>query len=127
QGMNMAFIVDDNLIGNKRAIRPVLEAIARWQQEHGLPFTFFTQASIDLADDPALMELLVQANIQSVFIGIESPNPESLRETQKFQNLRSGGTLVEKIHRIQAAGIEVWSGMIVGFDHDDAAIFGTQS
>ncbi len=100
QGMNMAFIVDDNLIGNKRAIRPVLEAIVRWQQEHGLPFTFFTQASIDLADDPALMELLVQANIQSVFIGIESPNPESLRETQKFQNLRSGGTLVEKIHRI---------------------------
>jgi len=127
QGMNLAFIVDDNLIGNKRAIRPVLEAIVRWQQEHGFPFTFFTQASIDLADDPALLDLLVQANIQSVFIGIESPNPQSLRETQKFQNLRTGGTLVEKIHRIQAAGVEVWSGMIVGFDHDDDAIFELQS
>jgi radical SAM superfamily enzyme YgiQ (UPF0313 family) len=126
QKMEMAFIVDDNLIGNKRAIIPIIEDIVAWQKRNGYPFIFFTQASIDLADDPTLMDLLVQANIQSVFIGIESPNAESLRETQKFQNLRSGGTLVEKIHRVQEAGMEVWTGMIVGFDHDDETIFDAQ-
>ncbi len=127
QKMRTAFIVDDNLIGNKRAIRPILQEIVDWQKSKGYPFIFFTQASIDLADDPDLLELLVEANIQTVFIGVESPNAESLRETQKFQNLRSGGSLVEKIHRVQAAGIEVWTGMIVGFDNDDEAIFESQA
>ena len=125
-GMEIAFIVDDNLIGNKQAIKPVLREVVAWQKRNGYPFTFFSEASIDLADDTELMDLFVEANIQAVFIGVETPNEESLRETKKFQNLRSGGTIVEKVHRIQKAGMEVWTGMIVGFDNDDTAIFEAQ-
>jgi radical SAM superfamily enzyme YgiQ (UPF0313 family) len=125
-GMEIAFIVDDNLIGNKQAIKPVLQELVAWQQRLGFPFTFFAEASIDLADDAELMELLVAANIQAVFVGVETPNEDSLRETKKFQNLRNGGSIVEKIRRIQHAGMEVWTGMIVGFDHDTTAIFKAQ-
>lgn len=125
-GMEIAFIVDDNLIGNKKAIKPVLRDIADWQQNQGYPFTFFAEASIDLADDSELMLMMVEANIQAVFIGVETPNEESLKETRKFQNLRAGGTVVEKIHRIQSAGMEVWTGMIVGFDNDNESIFDQQ-
>ena len=92
QGIRIVFIVDDNLIGNKKAIKPVLRDVIAWQERHGYPLTFFTEASIDLADDPELMGLMVEANIISVFVGIESPNEASLRETKKFQNVRAGGT-----------------------------------
>jgi radical SAM superfamily enzyme YgiQ (UPF0313 family) len=124
--MRIVFIVDDNLIGNKKAIKEVLRAVVAWQQENGYPLVFFTEASIDLADDPELMELMVEANIIAVFIGIESPNEESLRETKKYQNVRQGGTMLEKVHRIQGAGMEVWCGMIIGFDNDDETIFEAQ-
>ncbi len=100
--MEIAFIVDDNLIGNKKAIKLLLADVAAWQRGHGYPFTFFTEASLDLADDPELLQLMVDANITSVFIGIESTSEESLRETKKFQNVRSGGTLLGRIHAIQA-------------------------
>jgi len=126
EGVEIALIVDDNLIGNKRAIKPLLEEVAVWQQARGYPFTFFTEASLDLAEDDELMHLMVQANIQSVFVGIETPNEESLRETKKFQNVRPAGTLTERVRRIQDAGVEVWCGMILGFDHDDASIFAAQ-
>ena len=125
-GFRMAFIVDDNLIGNKKAIRDVLVDVIAWQEQRGFPMTFFTEASLDLADDPELMDLMAQANIVSVFVGIESPNEASLRETKKYQNVRAGGTMVEKVRRIQDAGMEVWCGLIVGFDHDDATIFDAQ-
>jgi radical SAM superfamily enzyme YgiQ (UPF0313 family) len=125
-GVSIVFIVDDNLIGNKRAIKEVLKEMIAWQRRHGYPLTLFTEASIDLADDRELLELMVEANFLSVFIGIESPKEESLRESKKYQNVRAGGTLVEKVHRIQDAGIEVWCGMIMGFDNDDATIFEAQ-
>lgn len=126
QRMTIAFIVDDNLIGNKVQIKKVLADVAQWQKDKGYPLTFFTEASLDLADDDELMRLMIDCNIQTVFIGIESPNEASLRETKKTQNVRSTGTLVEKIHRVQDAGIEVWCGMIVGFDSDDLSIFDAQ-
>ncbi len=126
QGVQMAFIVDDNLIGNKALITPVLQAVSDWQKAHGFPFIFFAEASIDLADDSDLMQLMVDANIQAVFVGIESPNAESLKETKKYQNLRAGGSMLEKLHRIQQVGMEVWTGMIVGFDNDDESIFEAQ-
>jgi hypothetical protein len=122
-GMAIVFIVDDNLIGNKRAIKEVLCEVKAWQQAHGYPFTFFTEASVDLADDPELMTLLTDCNVFAVFVGIESPNEASLRETRKFQNLRGGGTLLDKVHRIQRAGMDVWCGMILGFDNDGPGIF----
>src|SRR4051794_32981784 len=126
QRMRIVFIVDDNLIGNKKAIKEVLRDVVDWQVRNGYPLTFFTEASIDLADDAELMDLMVEANIVAVFIGIESPKEESLRETKKFQNVRAGGTLQEKVHRIQDAGLEVWCGMILGFDNDDETIFEAQ-
>ena len=121
-----AFIVDDNLIGNKKAIKDVLQAVVDWQRTNDFPLTFFTEASIDLADDDELMRLLAAANVLHVFVGIETPNEESLRETKKVQNLRKGASLIEKVHKIQEAGLEVWSGMMLGFDSDDRSIFEMQ-
>lgn len=125
-GKDTAFIVDDNLIGNKKAIKEVLHDVVAWQRAKDYPMTFLTEASVDLADDAELMRLMVDANIRIVFVGIETPNEAALRETKKLQNLRKGGTLVEKVHAIQRAGMEVWSGMILGFDSDDASIFDAQ-
>jgi radical SAM superfamily enzyme YgiQ (UPF0313 family) len=122
----IVFIVDDNLIGNKKAIKEVLKDVIVWQQKHGYPLTLFTEASIDLADDQELLDLMVEANFIATFIGIESPDEDSLREAKKFQNVRKGGTLLEKVHRIQQKGIEVWCGMIMGFDSDDPGIFDRQ-
>src|SRR5207248_7711705 len=117
----------DNLIGNKKAIKVLLRDLIAYQRANAYPFDFFTEASLDLAEDAELMELMVEANIISVFIGIESPNEKSLKETRKFQNVRpAGGSIVERVHRIQEAGIDVWCGMILGFDHDDATIFDAQ-
>ena len=119
-GFRIVFVVDDNLIGNKKAIKPILRDIVRWQQERAYPLTLFTEASLDLAEDDELMELMGLANFQNVFIGIETPNEDSLKETKKYQNVRpKAGTLLERVHRVQQHGIDVWCGMIVGFDHDD--------
>jgi radical SAM superfamily enzyme YgiQ (UPF0313 family) len=127
QGLGIVFIVDDNLIGNKKAIKEVLREVVAWQQSEGYPLSLFTEASLDLADDPELLQLMVDANFVSVFIGIESPNEAALRETKKFQNVRQGPTMLERVHIIQRAGMEVWSGMIMGFDNDDASIFDAQT
>lgn len=124
RGFKIVFVVDDNLIGNKKAIKPILRDIVAWQQERAYPLTLFTEASLDLAEDDELMELMGLANFQNVFIGIETPNEDSLRETKKLQNVRpNAGSLIERVHRIQARGIDVWCGMIVGFDNDDTSIF----
>jgi radical SAM superfamily enzyme YgiQ (UPF0313 family) len=126
-GMHDAFIVDDNLIGNKKAIKAILRDIIAWQEAKGYPLSFVTEASIDLAEDEEMMQLMVEANIDSVFIGIESPDENALRETKKIQNLTDrSGTALEKVHRIQDAGISVWCGMIVGFDSDDESVFAAQ-
>ena len=123
QKMEIVFLVDDNLIGNKVAVKSLLRDVAVWQQAHGYPLTFFAEASLDLAEDDELLKCMAEANIQTVFVGIESTNEESLRETGKLQNIRHGRTLLERVHAIQNAGIEVWCGMIVGFDHDDPTVF----
>ncbi len=126
-GLDLVFIVDDNLIGNKRAVKGLLRDVAAWQRDNGFPLTFFTEASLDVAEDDALMRLMVEANVHCVFIGIESPNEDSLRETRKLQNVRArGGTLLDKVRKIQRSGLEVWCGMIVGFDHDTTDIFEAQ-
>jgi len=122
--LNIIFVVDDNLIGNRKAIKPILRDIIRWQEERAYPLTLFTEASLDLAEDEELMELMGLANFQSVFVGIESPNEDSLIETKKLQNVRpKAGSLVERVRRIHAHGLDVLCGMIVGFDHDDISTF----
>ncbi len=125
-GVELAFIVDDNLIGNKRAIKPILRDLIAWQEARGYPLLFFTEASLDLAEDDELLGLMADANITAVFVGIESPNEESLVEAKKLQNVRAGSGILERVGRIQRAGLEVWCGMIVGFDHDGPDIFDAQ-
>jgi radical SAM superfamily enzyme YgiQ (UPF0313 family) len=123
-GIRIVFVVDDNLIGNKKAIKPMLREIAKWQEAHAYALTLFTEASLDLAEDEELMCLMGQAGFQSVFIGIESPDEASLKETKKLQNVRErAGTLIDRVRRIQDHGLDVWCGMIVGFDNDKPQAF----
>jgi len=124
-GFHSAFIVDDNFIGNKKKAKALLEKLIPWMEEHGYPLRLTTEASIDLADDAELLDMMYRANFRSVFIGIETPRLESLSETKKFQNLR-GDSLGDKLARIQRAGLDINAGFIVGFDSDDKAIFEDQ-
>jgi radical SAM superfamily enzyme YgiQ (UPF0313 family) len=119
------FIVDDNFIGNKKKAKALLELLIPWMEEHKYPLRLTTEASIDLADDPELLEMMYRANFRSVFIGIETPRLASLKETKKFQNLR-GDSLEAKLARIQNAGLDINAGFIVGFDSDDKGIFEDQ-
>ncbi|HEU5070708.1 MAG TPA: DUF4070 domain-containing protein [Verrucomicrobiae bacterium] len=118
------FFVDDNFIGNKRAIREeLLPALIQWQQgRRGTPF--FTEASINLADDAELMRMMVEAGFNQVFIGIETPEDAGLAECHKRQNQQRD--LVADVKRIQRAGLEVQGGFIVGFDSDTPLIFARQ-
>jgi radical SAM superfamily enzyme YgiQ (UPF0313 family) len=124
-GFKSAFIVDDNFIGDKKKAKALLTQIIPWMEQHDYPLRLTTEASINLADDPELLELMYQANFRSVFIGIETPRAASLEETKKFQNVR-GDSLDAKLQRIQNAGLDVNAGFIVGFDSDDKAIFEDQ-
>lgn len=124
-GFHSAFIVDDNFIGNKKKAKALLSKLITWMEANNYPLRLTTEASIDLADDPELLEMMYQANFRSVFIGIETPRIESLNETKKYQNVR-GDSLGEKLSRIQRAGIDINAGFIVGFDSDDKAIFEDQ-
>ncbi|MBX6314633.1 MAG: B12-binding domain-containing radical SAM protein [Isosphaeraceae bacterium] len=123
-GAHVIFLVDDNFIGNKKAAKGILRAIIDWQHRHGYPMAFFTEASLDLAEDDELMRLMAEAGMVAVFIGIESPDEEALRETKKLQNLR--GSLLDRVRKVQSYGLEVYAGMIVGFDHDDVTVFDRQ-
>jgi radical SAM superfamily enzyme YgiQ (UPF0313 family) len=116
------FFVDDNFIGNKGKLkREILPAIADWMVKRKNPFFLNTEASINLADDDNLMSLMVKAGFEAVFIGIESPNEESLVECNKIQNRNRD--LISSIKKIQEAGLEVQGGFIVGFDNDPPSIF----
>ncbi|MGH9355928.1 MAG: B12-binding domain-containing radical SAM protein, partial [Terriglobia bacterium] len=118
------FIVDDNFIGNKRKVKELLPFLADWNRRRKQPFSFFTEASVNLADDRELLQLMKDANFTKVFMGIETPVEESLRQAQKMQNTRKN--LVESVHRVQDYGLEVMAGFIVGFDNDPEDIFDLQ-
>src|SRR5258707_8956926 len=117
------FIVDDNFIGNKRNVRKLLPELADWQERHGHPFELFTEASVNLAEDDALLKDMQRAGFYRVFLGIETPDAASLKEAQKTQNR---GDLVESVKKIQSYGMEVMAGFIVGFDNDPEDIFERQ-
>ncbi len=115
------FIVDDNFIGNKEKVKEMLKSTITWQEERDYPFTFLTEASINLCDDEELMNLMIKANFDKVFVGIETPNEESLKETGKLQNTKRN--LLSSIKLLQRKGFEVMGGFILGFDHDTKLIF----
>ncbi|GAA0779892.1 DUF4070 domain-containing protein [Roseibium denhamense] len=108
--------VDDNLIGNKRAVKQFLPELAEWQRARNYPFEMSTEASLNLADDEALLKMMQDAGYFSVFIGIESPDPEVLVATRKKQNTRRD--IAKSVHKIYEAGIFVLAGFIVGFDEE---------
>ena len=118
------FFVDDNFIGNKKLVKQFLRALIEWREREKPELDFITEASVNLADDKELLELMVSAGFRRVFIGIESPVPESLREAQKYQNTH--GDLIEMIKTVQRSGMEVMGGFIVGFDNDPREIFELQ-
>ena len=108
--------VDDNLIGNKKAVKAFLPELAKWLEAHDYPFEFTTEASINLADDHELLMLMNRANFVGVFVGIESPDPATLIAMRKKQNTRRN--IAESVHRIYAAGLVVHAGFIIGFDSE---------
>jgi radical SAM superfamily enzyme YgiQ (UPF0313 family) len=134
-GVGAVFLVDDNLIGNRKALLPILARIAEWQREHRYIVSLHTEASVNLADDEELLERFVEANIRTVFVGIESPNPAALVETRKFQNVdrrkpredlsqpEAESFLLSRVHKIQSKGIKVTCGLILGFDSDTPEVF----
>ena len=118
------FFVDDNFIGNKRYLKTqLLPALIEWRKDKK-GCVFFTEASINLADDPELMDMMVKAGFDSVFIGIESPDEASLTECHKTQN--KNRDLLQNVRTIHRSGLQVMGGFIVGFDSDTPSIFQRQ-
>ena len=118
------FFVDDNFIGNKKLVKQLLRALIEWRERRKPQIDFITEASVNLADDKELLDLMVTAGFRRVFIGVETPVPETLREAQKYQNTH--GDLAEKIRIVQRSGMEVMGGFIIGFDNDPKDIFQLQ-
>jgi len=115
------FIVDDNFIGNKARAKEVLTALAAWRRENALGFNFITEASLNLADDHELMQLMKDANFKAVFLGIETPDESGLIASNKLQNTKR--SLLESVATIQSYGMQVMGGFILGFDTDHEDIF----
>lgn len=119
------FFVDDNFIGNRVKLKnEILPAIVDWMKRRKNPFVFSTEASINLSDDEELMKMMVKSGFDYVFIGIETPNEDSLTECHKFQN--KNRNLIDSVKKIQKYGLEVTGGFIVGFDNDPPSIFEMQ-
>lgn len=108
------FIVDDNFIGNQRNAKRLLRELIPWMKEHDYPFTFMTEASVNLAEDDELLQLMQSAGFYAVFLGIETPDQDSLQVTRKVQNTRN--PLLEACRKINEAGLLIYAGFILGFD-----------
>lgn len=118
-------VVDDNFIGNKKKLKDeTLPAMMNWSSSKNYPFTFITEVSMNLADDDQLMDMMIEAGFNSIFIGIETPSPESLQECGKSQNLKRN--LISSVKTLQQKGFIVSGGFIVGFDHDGPEVFQQQ-
>ena len=122
------FLVDDNFIGNKRDAMKLLPEIAEWQRTRGYPFTLITEASANLARMDKLMHAMTEAGFDTVFVGIETPNPKALLKTKKPQNTskHEENYIFNAVRKIQRAGMQVHGGFILGLDGDDEGVFDAQ-
>ena len=122
------FLVDDNFISNKRDALKLLPVLAEWQKARGYPFTLFTEATVNLARMDALMDVMIEAGFNSVFLGIETPNPEALIKMKKAQNTskQDEDYLLQSVRKIQQKGMRVDGGFILGADGDDESAFDAQ-
>jgi radical SAM superfamily enzyme YgiQ (UPF0313 family) len=118
------FVVDDNFIGNRREVKNLLPQVALWQQQRNYPFALFTETTLSLAEDDQLMDQMVSAGFNMVFLGIETPDLCTLEAIGKKQNLKSD--MLASVRRVQAKGMEVSGGFILGFDTDPEDIFDRQ-
>ncbi|MCR9136024.1 MAG: B12-binding domain-containing radical SAM protein [Alphaproteobacteria bacterium] len=110
------FLVDDNFIGNKKNVKRLLDKLRYWQHDHGVPYYLDTEASVDLAADAELLMLMRQCNFSSVFLGLETPDVESLALTRKHQNNRS--SMADAVRTLGESGLRVMAGFIIGFDNE---------
>ena len=122
------FLVDDNFIGNKREVSRLLPVIAEWQKERGHPYSLFTEASVNIVRMNDLMDVMIEAGFDAVFLGIETPNPKALKKMKKPQNLdmRDDNYLFTSVRKIQQKGMMVLGGFILGLDDDDDNAFDAQ-
>jgi radical SAM superfamily enzyme YgiQ (UPF0313 family) len=110
------FVVDDNFIGNRKEVKAFLRELRPWMEARDYPFSFATEASVDLAQDQDIMDLMVACNFGAVFLGIETPDEQSLKLTLKSQNMRD--PLHESVMQIARSGLRVMAGFIIGFDNE---------
>ena len=122
------FLVDDNFIGNKREVTRLLPVVAEWQQERRHPFSLYTEASVNLVRMNDLMDTMISAGFDTVFLGIETPNPKALKKMKKPQNInmRDDNYLFKSVRKIQQKGMQVQGGFILGLDEDDENAFDAQ-
>ena len=122
------FLVDDNFIANKRDALKLLPVLAEWQKDRGYPFSLFTEATVNLARMDELMDVMIEAGFNSVFLGIETPNPKALLKMKKPQNTskRDDNYLLNAVRKIQRKGMQVMGGFILGLDEDDESVFDAQ-
>ena len=122
------FLVDDNFIGNKRDVTRLLPVVAEWQQERGHPYSLSTEASVNLVRMNDLMDIMIAAGFDTVFLGIETPNPKALEKMKKPQNInmRDDNYLFKSVRKIQQKGMQVQGGFILGLDEDDESAFDAQ-
>ncbi len=122
------FLVDDNFIGNKREVTRLLPVVAEWQQERGHPYSLSTEASVNLVRMKDLMDIMIAAGFDTVFLGIETPNPKALEKMKKPQNInmRDDNYLFKSVRKIQQKGMQVQGGFILGLDEDDETAFDSQ-
>jgi radical SAM superfamily enzyme YgiQ (UPF0313 family) len=123
-GVRRIFFCDDNFIGDLRYVRSLLKELVAVNKSFPKPVHFFTQMTLNVAKHDDILEMMADANFAGLFIGIETPNKESLKETKKLQNAHTD--ILRDVHKIQSYGMALWSGVIVGFDHDTPEIFDIQ-
>ena len=117
--------VDDNFIGNRKHVRPMMPKLKDWLEQHDYPFEFSTEASINLADDDDMLQAMKEANFFAVFVGIESPDPETLIQMRKKQNTKRN--IAESVHKIYGYGMFVTAGFILGFDAEKVSVAGSMT